>query len=92
MTHFIFQFQEIVKPNYNSVDLVEVELVHDPNYDQPRHNNTELFRVGPFVNPWGSVQKTCEKVWYFTKPLTLPLTTSKLVDTDGYSTDEEGDG
>jgi hypothetical protein len=26
------QFQEILKPNYNSVDLAEVELVHNPRY------------------------------------------------------------
>jgi hypothetical protein len=38
-------FQEILKPNYNSVDLAEVELVHDPKYDDPRHNDTELFRM-----------------------------------------------
>ena len=60
-----------MKPNYKSVDLAEVELVddpnydeelvHDPNYDQPRHNNTELFRVGPFVNLRENVQETCEK-------------------------------
>ena len=50
MTYFVFQFQEILKPNYNSVDLAEVELVHDPKYDEPRHNDTELFRVGPSLN------------------------------------------
>ena len=50
MTHFVFQFHETLKPNYNSVDLAEVELVHDPKYDDPRHNDTELFRVGPSVN------------------------------------------
>merc|ERR1719342_572429 len=38
-------FQEILKPNYNSVDLAEVELVHDPKFDEPRHNDTELFRM-----------------------------------------------
>merc|ERR1719507_2030341 len=38
-------FQEILKPNYNSVDLAEVELVHDPKYGDPRHNDTELFRM-----------------------------------------------
>ena len=57
MTHFIFQFHEIVKPNYNGVDLAEVELAHNPIYDQPRRNNTELFRVGPCVNRRGSDQK-----------------------------------
>ena len=36
---------EILKPNYNSVDLAEVELVHDPTYDEPRRNDTELLRV-----------------------------------------------
>ena len=50
MTHFVFKFQEILKPNYNSVDLAEVELGHDPKYDVPRHNDTELFRVGPSLN------------------------------------------
>ena len=50
VTHFVFQFQEILKPNYNSVDLAEVELVHDPKYDEPRHNDTELFRVSPSIN------------------------------------------
>ena len=50
LTCFVFQFQEILKPNYNSVDLAEVELVHDPKYDEPRHNDTELFRVSPSVN------------------------------------------
>lgn len=38
-------FQEILKPNYNSVDLAEVELVHDPKAEEPRHNDTELFRM-----------------------------------------------
>ena len=50
LKYFVFQFQEILKPNYNSVDLAEVELVHDPKYDEPRHNDTELFRVGPSLN------------------------------------------
>ena len=50
MTHFVFQFQEILKPNYNSVDLAEVELVHNPTYDEPRRNDTELLRVGSSVN------------------------------------------
>merc|ERR1719228_2519278 len=36
-------FQEILKPNYNSVDLAEVELVHNEKHDEPRHNDTELF-------------------------------------------------
>ena len=49
-THFVFQFQDVLKPNYKSVDLAEVELVHDPKYDEPRHNDTELFRVGPSLN------------------------------------------
>ena len=30
-----------------SVDLAEVELVHDPKFEEPRHNDTELFRVSP---------------------------------------------
>ena len=51
VTNFVFQFQEILKPNYNSVDLAEVELVHDPKYDEPRHNDTELFRVSPPITP-----------------------------------------
>ena len=41
----IFQFQEILKPNYNSVDFSEVELVYDPKHDEPRHNNSNLFAV-----------------------------------------------
>ena len=46
----MFQFQEILKPNYNSVDLAEVELVHNPTYDEPRRNDTELLRVASSVN------------------------------------------
>lgn len=38
-------FQEILKPNYNSVDLTEVELVHDPDHDEPRHNDSTLYRL-----------------------------------------------
>merc|ERR1719341_1562903 len=38
-------FQEILKPNYNSVDLTEVEVVHDPNFNEPRHNDTKLLRM-----------------------------------------------
>ena len=38
--HRLEQFQDILKPNYNSVDLSEVELVD--NYDEPRYNHTEL--------------------------------------------------
>jgi len=38
-------FQEILKPNYNSVDLAEVELVHDVKFEEPRHNDSELFRM-----------------------------------------------
>jgi len=40
----LHQFQEILKPNYNSVDLAEVELVdtYDP---QPRGNDSQLLAV-----------------------------------------------
>jgi len=38
-------FQEILKPNYNSVDLAEVELVYDPKNEEPRHNDSDLFRM-----------------------------------------------
>jgi len=38
-------FQEILKPNYNSVDLTEVELVHDPKHDEPRFNDSTLFSM-----------------------------------------------
>ena len=50
VTQFVFQFQEILNPNYNSVDLAEVELVHDPRNNEPRHNDTKLFKVGSSVN------------------------------------------
>ena len=36
------QFQEILKPNYKTVDLAEVEIV---DVDEPRSNNTKLFQV-----------------------------------------------
>ena len=42
---FFFQFQEILKPNYNSVDFSEVELVFDPKHDEPRYNYSNLFAV-----------------------------------------------
>eukprot|EP00094_Tigriopus_californicus_P005874 TCALIF_05660-PB protein Name:"Similar to Cacna2d3 Voltage-dependent calcium channel subunit alpha-2/delta-3 (Rattus norvegicus)" AED:0.25 eAED:0.25 QI:0/0.5/0.53/0.92/0.58/0.61/13/1066/709 len=39
-------FQEILKPNYNSVDLAEVELVFDRLVDaQPRANDSELLAM-----------------------------------------------
>ena len=38
------QFQEILKPNYNSVDLAEVELV-DTYLDEPRGNDSQLLAV-----------------------------------------------
>jgi hypothetical protein len=42
------QFQEILKPNYNSVDLAEVELVD--TYDaEPRGNDTQLLAVSIIV-------------------------------------------
>ena len=40
------QFQEILKPNYNSVDLAEVELVAGNEYiNEPRANDSELLEV-----------------------------------------------
>merc|ERR1719341_1846877 len=36
-------FQEILKPNYNSVDLAEVELVHNDKHEEPRYNDTALY-------------------------------------------------
>ncbi|XP_037091167.1 voltage-dependent calcium channel subunit alpha-2/delta-3-like [Pollicipes pollicipes] len=36
------QFQEILKPNYNTVDLAEVEIVDN---DEPRSNDTKLFML-----------------------------------------------
>merc|ERR1712123_10150 len=38
-------FQEILKPNYNSVDLAEVELVHNEKHDEPRYNDSGLFMM-----------------------------------------------
>jgi hypothetical protein len=40
----LIQFQETLKPNYNSVDLTEVELVDMDG--GPRENNTFLLDVG----------------------------------------------
>merc|ERR1719295_2187009 len=37
-------FQEILKPNYNSVDLAEVELV-DSYYPEPRSNDSDLLEM-----------------------------------------------
>lgn len=42
--HSTPQFQEILKPNYNSVDLAEVELV-DTYMAEPRGNDTQLLAV-----------------------------------------------
>ena len=39
------QFQEILKPNYNSVDLAEVELVESYMGSEPRANDTQLLAV-----------------------------------------------
>ena len=39
------QFQEILKPNYNSVDLSEVELTYNPKHDEPRYNDSNLYLV-----------------------------------------------
>merc|ERR1712038_1357389 len=36
-------FQEILKPNYNSVDLSEVELTYNPKHDEPRYNDSNLY-------------------------------------------------
>ena len=41
----LFQFQEILKPNYNSVDLAEVELIDNMGMPEPRSNDTELLAV-----------------------------------------------
>eukprot|EP00091_Calanus_sinicus_P023983 TRINITY_DN8374_c0_g1_i1.p1 TRINITY_DN8374_c0_g1~~TRINITY_DN8374_c0_g1_i1.p1 ORF type:complete len:684 (+),score=169.91 TRINITY_DN8374_c0_g1_i1:80-2053(+) len=38
-------FQEILKPNYNSVDLAEVELIHNEKHEEPRYNDTKLFEM-----------------------------------------------
>merc|ERR1711892_1454315 len=38
-------FQEILKPNYNSVDLAEVELVHHSKHDEPRLNDSTLYNM-----------------------------------------------
>jgi len=38
-------FQEILKPNYNSVDLAEVELIHDPAHPEPRWNDSTLYNM-----------------------------------------------
>ena len=42
---------EILKPNYNSVDMVEVELVDDPSNEEPRQNSSELFLVSITILP-----------------------------------------
>ena len=47
LVFFYFQFQEILKPNYNSVDLTEVELVDSYN-SEPRGNDTQLLAVSIF--------------------------------------------
>ena len=39
---------EILKPNYNSLDLVEVELVDDAANEGPRQNSSQLFLVRHF--------------------------------------------
>ena len=39
---------EILKPNYNSLDLVEVELVDDAANEGPRQNSSQLFLVRLF--------------------------------------------
>ena len=36
---------EILKPNYNSVDMVEVELVDDHSIEEPRQNSSDIFLV-----------------------------------------------
>jgi hypothetical protein len=41
---YVMQFQETLKPNYNSVDLTEVELVDMEG--GPRENNSLLLDVG----------------------------------------------
>lgn len=39
----IFQFQDILKPAYNSIDMMEVELLDDDR--SPRDFNTNLVMV-----------------------------------------------
>lgn len=41
-----FQFQGILKPSYNSVDMLEVELMDDTR--GPRDFNPELVQVLPY--------------------------------------------
>ena len=41
---------EILKPNYNSVDMVEVELVDDHSIEEPRQNSSDIFLVLLSVN------------------------------------------
>merc|ERR1719429_551198 len=38
-------FQEILKPNYNSVDFAEVELTYNPKHDEPRYNDSTLYMM-----------------------------------------------
>ncbi len=46
----LFQFQEILKPNYNSVDLAEVEQpMESVRQPEPRANDSELLAVGALV-------------------------------------------
>ena len=49
------QFQEILKPNYNSVDLSEVELTYNPKHDEPRYNDSNLYMVNYHDNPGDEV-------------------------------------
>ena len=44
ITNVILQFQDILRPNYNSVDLTEVELT-DTADSEARGNDTELLFV-----------------------------------------------
>ena len=59
------QFQEILKPNYNSVDLAEVELVAGNEYiNEPRANDSELLEVSFKHNFYTFLQQILFKAIY----------------------------
>jgi len=56
-------FQEILKPNYNSVDMAEVELVYNETSDEPRQNDSTLFLMRQeMVNQKDGVARMTVKV------------------------------